>query len=94
MLAHIAAQEGFDHDLALHFLSGQTLIGTVIAGQIQAQKAGINGVPSFIIEGLALTGVHDAPALNRLMDAALWVSEPKERLRFGETRMSPVSHRV
>lgn len=94
VLADIAAQEGFDHDLALHFLCGRTLAGTVTAGQIQAQKAGINGVPSFIVEGLALTGVHDAPALNRLMDAALWVSESKADQRFGAARMSSLSQRV
>ncbi|MCE0744047.1 DsbA family oxidoreductase [Acetobacter sicerae] len=94
VLAEIASRQGFDHDLALHFLSGQTLVGTVTAGQIQAQKAGINGVPSFIIEGLALTGVHDAPALNRLMDAAMWVSGRHEDLRFGAPRMSSFSQRA
>ncbi|MCH4090564.1 DsbA family oxidoreductase [Acetobacter sp.] len=94
VLADIAAQQGFDHDLALHFLSGQTLMGTVTAGQIQAQKAGINGVPSFIVEGLALTGVHDAPVLDKLMDTALQISDPKEDFRFDSARMSLLPQRV
>ncbi|MFT8806570.1 MAG: DsbA family oxidoreductase [Acetobacter aceti] len=93
LLAEIAVRQGFDHDLALHFLSGQTLAGTVTAGQIQAQKAGINGVPSFIIGGLALTGVHDAPALNRLMDAAFWVTGSKAEIRFDAERTSLLSQR-
>ncbi|MBB3881198.1 DsbA family oxidoreductase [Acetobacter oeni] len=73
-LAYIAEQHGFDPDLALHFLVGRTLIGTVTSDQINAQRAGINGVPSIIIDGLAMTGVHDASVLNRLLDAALATS--------------------
>ncbi|NHN87644.1 DsbA family oxidoreductase [Acetobacter conturbans] len=80
VLADIAERHGFDRDLALHFLSGQTLAGTVTSGQIKAQKAGINGVPSLMIEGLTLTGVHDEPVLHKLMDAALWISGPENNL--------------
>ncbi|NHN83701.1 DsbA family oxidoreductase [Acetobacter musti] len=71
ILAYIAEQHGFDPELALHFLTGRTLIGTVTSDQLSAQRAGINGVPSIIIDGLAMTGVHDARVLCRLLDAAL-----------------------
>ncbi|WP_173577518.1 DsbA family oxidoreductase [Acetobacter fallax] len=75
-LAYIAEQHGFDPDLALDFLAGKTMIGTVTSDQLSAQKAGINGVPSLIIDGLAMTGVHDARVLNRLLDTALTAALP------------------
>ncbi|MFT8719363.1 MAG: DsbA family oxidoreductase [Acetobacter sp.] len=78
-LADIAERHGFDRELVTHFLSTETLAGTVVSGQINAQKAGIHGVPSLIIEGFALTGVHEAPTLNRLLDAALSVTRSPQQ---------------
>ncbi|MBO1359575.1 DsbA family oxidoreductase [Acetobacter sacchari] len=69
-LADLAAAEGFDRDIALQFLAGQTLTGTVIADHVAAQKSGINGVPSVVIGGLGLTGVHDARVFDKIFDAA------------------------
>lgn len=70
-LVHIAEANGFDPDIAFSFLSGQTMTGTVTSSQVSTQRAGINGIPSVIIEGLAITGVQEAPVLNRLLDTAL-----------------------
>lgn len=92
VLAHTAERHGFDPQLVLQLLAGQTLSGTVLSEQSLHQRNGINGVPSIIIAGMALTGVHDSPVIDRLLDVALQATYRDGIPQFSSTLRRGADH--
>jgi predicted DsbA family dithiol-disulfide isomerase len=72
VLAAIAADAGLDRDQVGTFLAGDRLEREVIAGHQQATRAGINGVPVFIVgREHAITGAQPPEILADLLDVAV-----------------------
>jgi predicted DsbA family dithiol-disulfide isomerase len=72
VLAAIAADAGLDRDEVGTFLAGDRLEREVIAGHQQATRAGINGVPVFIVgREHAITGAQPPEILADLLDVAV-----------------------
>jgi predicted DsbA family dithiol-disulfide isomerase len=71
-LAAIAAEAGLDRAQVSAFLSGDRLEREVIAAHQQAERAGIHGVPVFIVEREhAITGAQPPEILADLLDVAV-----------------------
>jgi predicted DsbA family dithiol-disulfide isomerase len=71
-LAAIAAEAGLDRAEVSAFLSGDRLEREVIAAHQQAERAGIHGVPVFIVEREhAITGAQPPEILADLLDVAV-----------------------
>jgi predicted DsbA family dithiol-disulfide isomerase len=71
-LAAIAAQAGLDRDEVADFLAGDRLARDVVAGHQQAERAGIRGVPVFIVDHEhAITGAQPPEILADLLDVAI-----------------------
>jgi predicted DsbA family dithiol-disulfide isomerase len=72
VLAAIAAEAGLDRDEVSAFLSGDRLEREVVAAHQQAARAGIHGVPVFIVEREhAITGAQPPEILADLLDVAV-----------------------
>jgi predicted DsbA family dithiol-disulfide isomerase len=71
VLAAIAADAGLDRDEVSAFLSGDGLEREVTAAYQQAERAGVQGVPVFIVERAhAITGAQPPEILADLLDVA------------------------
>jgi predicted DsbA family dithiol-disulfide isomerase len=72
VLATIAGEAGLDRDEVNAFLAGDRLEREVIAAHQQAERAGIHGVPVFIVEREhAITGAQPPEVLADLLDVAV-----------------------
>jgi predicted DsbA family dithiol-disulfide isomerase len=72
VLAAIAGEAGLDRDEVNAFLAGDRLEREVIAAHQQAERAGIHGVPVFIVEREhAITGAQPPEVLADLLDVAV-----------------------
>ena len=72
VLATIAEEAGLELDQVQAFLSGDRLAREVIAAHQQAERAGIHGVPVFIVEREhAITGAQPPEILADLLDVAV-----------------------
>jgi predicted DsbA family dithiol-disulfide isomerase len=72
VLAAIAEQAGLDRDEVGEFLSGDRLVRDVVAAHQQAERAGIRGVPVFIVDREhAITGAQPPEVLADLLDVAI-----------------------
>jgi predicted DsbA family dithiol-disulfide isomerase len=72
VLATIAGEAGLDRDEVNAFLAGDRLEREVIAAHQQADRAGIHGVPVFIVEREhAITGAQPPEVLADLLDVAV-----------------------
>jgi predicted DsbA family dithiol-disulfide isomerase len=72
VLATIAGEAGLDRDEVNAFLAGDRLEREVIAAHQQADRAGIHGVPVFIVEREhAITGAQPPEILADLLDVAV-----------------------
>lgn len=71
VLTAVAAEAGLDSDAVSEFLSSERLEREVIAAHQQAERAGIHGVPVFIVEREhAITGAQPPEILADLLDVA------------------------
>ena len=59
----IAAKLGLSADKAKVCLANEAMFKRIVAQSEQAQKIGVNGTPSFTINGKLLANVHDWPSL-------------------------------
>jgi predicted DsbA family dithiol-disulfide isomerase len=72
VLTAVAEEAGLDRDEVTEFLSGDRLERDVIAAHQQAERAGIHGVPVFIVEREhAITGAQPPEILADLLDVAV-----------------------
>jgi predicted DsbA family dithiol-disulfide isomerase len=72
VLADVAAEAGLDRDEVLEFLLGDRLARDVSAAHQQAERAGIRGVPVFIVDREhAITGAQPPEVLADLLDVAI-----------------------
>ena len=72
VLADVAAEAGLDRDEVLEFLLGDRLARDVSAAHQQAERAGIRGVPVFIVDREhAITGAQPPEILADLLDVAI-----------------------
>jgi predicted DsbA family dithiol-disulfide isomerase len=77
VLAGIGAEAGLDRDEVSAFLASDRLEREVIAAHQQAERAGIHGVPVFIVEREhAITGAQPPEILADLLDVAVAAREP------------------
>jgi predicted DsbA family dithiol-disulfide isomerase len=64
VLADCAAQGGMDRDTAAEFLAGEVAAKEMLAADRAAREAGVNGVPSFFLDGYGLfSGAMPANAM-------------------------------
>ena len=74
VLADIASEAGMDREEALAFLAGQEGAANVAQDEEAVRRAGLTGVPAFVIEGRALVGAQPpetiAAALRQVLDLA------------------------
>jgi len=72
VLIEVAEAAGLDRDATEAFLAGEELTSDVLAEDMAARKAGINGVPCFIFNGRnVLAGAQPPEVLVRMLDLAL-----------------------
>jgi predicted DsbA family dithiol-disulfide isomerase len=72
VLAALAEQVGLDRDEVGDFLAGDHLAREVVAAHQQAERAGIRGVPVFIVDHEhAITGAQPPEVLADLLDVAI-----------------------
>jgi predicted DsbA family dithiol-disulfide isomerase len=72
VLAAVAEEAGLDREEVSEFLSGDRLTREVITAHQQAERAGIHGVPVFIVERQhAITGAQPPEILADLLDVAI-----------------------
>jgi predicted DsbA family dithiol-disulfide isomerase len=72
VLAALAEQAGLDRDEVGDFLAGDHLAREVVAAHQQAERAGIRGVPVFIVDHEhAITGAQPPEVLADLLDVAI-----------------------
>jgi predicted DsbA family dithiol-disulfide isomerase len=71
VLIRAAADAGFDADAALGYLEAGTGLEDVRNEDRQARRAGIQGVPTFILNGqYALSGAQEPKVLFQMFDLA------------------------
>ena len=76
VLAEIAARAGIDRDEALHYLQGDHDRAVVLEEDAAARRAGIQGVPCFIVGGrYAIAGAHEPATLLEVIDRAAGEAE-------------------
>jgi predicted DsbA family dithiol-disulfide isomerase len=72
VLAALGEQAGLDRDEVGDFLGGDRLAREVVAAHQQAERAGIRGVPVFIVDHEhAITGAQPPEVLADLLDVAI-----------------------
>jgi predicted DsbA family dithiol-disulfide isomerase len=72
VLAALAEQVGLDRDEVGDFLAGDRLARDVVAAHQQAERAGVRGVPVFIVDHEhAITGAQPPEVLADLLDVAI-----------------------
>jgi len=72
VLAAVAEQAGLDPATVREFLSGDRLRREVLAAHQQAERAGVRGVPVFIVDREhAITGAQPPEVLAGLLDVAI-----------------------
>jgi predicted DsbA family dithiol-disulfide isomerase len=72
VLAAIAEHAGLDREEVADFLAGDRLARDVVAAHQQAERAGIRGVPVFVVEREhAITGAQPPEILADLLDVAI-----------------------
>jgi predicted DsbA family dithiol-disulfide isomerase len=72
VLAAVAEEAGLDREEVHAFLSGERMTREVIAAHQQAERAGIHGVPVFIVDRQhAITGAQPPEILADLLDVAV-----------------------
>jgi predicted DsbA family dithiol-disulfide isomerase len=72
VLTAVAEEAGLDRDEVSAFLSGDRFAREVVAAHQQAERAGIHGVPVFIVERAhAITGAQPPEVLADLLDVAV-----------------------
>jgi predicted DsbA family dithiol-disulfide isomerase len=72
VLAALAEQAGLDRDEVGDFLAGDRLARDVVAAHQQAERAGVRGVPVFIVDHEhAITGAQPPEVLADLLDVAI-----------------------
>jgi len=77
VLVDIAADSGLNGEAVRAFLAEDDMVAEVLAEDMAARKAGINGVPCFIFNGRnVLAGAQPPEVLIRMIDLAL--AEPDE----------------
>jgi predicted DsbA family dithiol-disulfide isomerase len=70
-LAALASEAGLEQEAVIRYLAGEEDRGQVAADSQLAYRAGINGVPCFVVDGkFALSGAHEPEAFAPLFDAA------------------------
>ena len=71
VLAEVAQQAGIDREEAAHFLAGDHERSSVLQEDAAGRRAGIQGVPCFIVGGrYAIAGAHEPAALLEALDRA------------------------
>ena len=64
VLTDCAAQVGMDRTAVADFLGGEVAAQEVLAADRAAREAGVNGVPSFFLDGYGLySGAHSAETM-------------------------------
>lgn len=77
VLLDIASDCGLDSEVVREFLADNHMTAEVLAEDMAARKAGINGVPCFIFNGRnVLAGAQPPEVLVRMIDLAM--AEPEE----------------
>jgi predicted DsbA family dithiol-disulfide isomerase len=72
VLTELAAASGLDRQAARALLDGDEDVAEIRAEDLQARRAGIEGVPCFIVNGhYALSGAQEPEAFYALFDMAL-----------------------
>jgi predicted DsbA family dithiol-disulfide isomerase len=78
VLADCAAVVGVERDAALAFLAGDEGRDAVLSGDAMARNAGVNGVPSFFMNGQGLfSGAHPPEAMADALRRAYKILYPK-----------------
>ncbi len=72
VLADYAAQAGLVREDILHYLNSDQAIDTIRAADVEARKAGVEGVPFFIFNRtIGLSGAQESAVLLQAMEQAL-----------------------
>ncbi|WP_175838499.1 DsbA family oxidoreductase [Burkholderia anthina] len=78
VLVNVASGVGFDADEVREFLASRRGEDDVLAKEVDAQSAGVRGVPLFTIGGATINGAQPTHVLKEVMDAEIRTVAPED----------------